>query len=68
MAKGLKSEVDHDHSQKLEEFEQPNLNYVRGLLCAKCNNLLGKLRDNKETLQRLADYLRAHGLTLESVK
>jgi len=66
---GLKSEVDHDHSQtKEDEWGQPNLHYVRGLLCGKCNTLLGKLRDNRQTLQRLADYLKRHGDSLETFK
>lgn len=33
---------------------------VRGLLCSDCNLALGKLRDDPETFDRLAEYLRAH--------
>lgn len=39
--------VDHDH-QTME---------VRGLLCGSCNRALGLLKDDKETLIRLATYL-----------
>ena len=30
---------------------------VRGLLCSKCNNAIGLLYDNPETMLRLVDYL-----------
>ena len=40
--------VDHDHSN----------GRVRGLLCRQCNQVLGNVGDNAETLVRLADYLR----------
>jgi hypothetical protein len=39
--------VDHDH----ETGE------IRGLLCFRCNNALGDLRDDYELFQRAADYL-----------
>jgi len=31
---------------------------VRGLLCSTCNRTVGAFRDDAETFQRLADYLR----------
>lgn len=66
---GVKPEIDHDHGQVVEdEFRQINLNYVRGLLCGKCNNFLGKIRDNQATLRRLAEYLKAYGQSLENFK
>lgn len=58
----LKPEVDHCHSLEISDKR-----YVRGILCHKCNELLGKLRDNKETLQRLARYLKRHGESLSDV-
>lgn len=39
--------VDHCHKT----------NKIRGLLCNRCNLLLGKSYDNPEILRRLADYL-----------
>lgn len=59
---GFKPEADHDH--KLD-IEAPN--YARGILCHKCNDLLGKLQDNQETLQGLSDYLLHHGKSLHAV-
>lgn len=56
---GLKPEVDHDHKLDIDD---PS--YARGLLCRRCNDLLGKIQDNRETLQRLATYLKNHGDTL----
>lgn len=49
--------VDHDHVT----------GEVRGLLCSTCNRTVGAFRDDSETFQRLADYLRnppARGIQL----
>lgn len=40
--------VDHCHST----------NQVRGLLCTRCNSLLGMARDNIDILQNAIEYLR----------
>lgn len=39
--------VDHDHKNGL----------VRGLLCSRCNQLLGHLRDDWQAAQRIVNYL-----------
>jgi hypothetical protein len=39
--------IDHDHES----------GKIRGLLCFRCNNSLGDLRENYELFQRAADYL-----------
>lgn len=49
--------VDHDHAT----------GDVRALLCAKCNIMLGGSRDNPETLEAGAAYLRKHAVKRESV-
>lgn len=41
--------VDHDHKT----------NKVRGLLCKRCNSMLGHATDSIEILHRAADYLEA---------
>ena len=48
--------VDHDH--KIEEQSGLRAS-VRGLLCSKCNDLLGHVRDDPATLLRAIDYLNA---------
>jgi hypothetical protein len=48
---GERPEVDHDHET----------GKVRGLLCRKCNDFLGKIKDNRETLERLRAYLERNG-------
>lgn len=44
---GRRLAVDHDHKTGA----------VRGLLCWRCNTLLGWAKDSPRTLRRLADYL-----------
>jgi len=39
--------IDHDHES----------GRIRGLLCFRCNNSLGDLRENYDLFQRAADYL-----------
>jgi hypothetical protein len=46
--KGL--HLDHDH----------NTNKFRGWLCHRCNCALGMVKDNPETLEALAKYLRVY--------
>lgn len=46
--RGRGSHIDHDHSTGV----------VRGVLCQGCNVALGNVKDNPETLERLAAYLR----------
>lgn len=53
MEAALRPEVDHNHSKPKGE--------IRGLLCRKCNDFLGKVQDNQETLGRLLAYLRNGG-------
>lgn len=43
--------VDHNHAT----------NKVRGLLCYRCNTLLGCAKEQETTLQNAVDYLRKHG-------
>lgn len=50
MHRGDLLSVDHDHTSKR----------VRGLLCGRCNQALGLLRDRPELAQRAAAYLAAN--------
>ena len=43
-----KPHIDHCHATKK----------VRGILCKKCNSVLGMVKDNPDTLKNLAEYLR----------
>ncbi len=45
--RGRSLHVDHDHKTGL----------VRGIVCWRCNSLLGKALDTASTLRNLADYL-----------
>lgn len=56
---GVKPEVDHKHEEGEVKYEEKQ---VRGLLCKRCNLFMGKLRDDAQTLRRLADYLENGGV------
>lgn len=45
-------EIDHQH----EPFK------LRELLCGPCNRALGQVRDNKQTLQSMINYLEKHNV------
>ena len=51
MRTGLKPEVDHCHKT----------GKVRGLLCRRCNDFLGKVQDNQALLHALQEYLKRNG-------
>lgn len=44
--------VDHDHSSKM----------IRGMLCSKCNSLLGFAGDEPRILAAAIVYLEEHGI------
>lgn len=48
---GIRPEVDHCHET----------GKVRGILCRRCNDFLGKIKDSKERLYNLLAYLRRNG-------
>lgn len=60
---GVKPEVDHKHvdESKLQPLQKCEAKDVRGLLCRRCNDFLGKVQDNADRLQNLVDYLKRHG-------
>lgn len=39
--------IDHDH----------NTGAIRGFLCARCNNVIGRMQDNPDLLRSAANYL-----------
>lgn len=47
--------VDHDHSccSGIKSCGK----CIRGLLCSNCNRVLGQVKDNKDLLQKMIDYL-----------
>lgn len=47
--------IDHDHTCCPGKDSCGSC--VRGILCSNCNLALGMVRDNSETLRKLADYL-----------
>lgn len=64
MKQGVKAEIDHKHlpeHAKLPPAQKCELCDVRGLLCRRCNDFLGKVQDNQATLKNLVVYLQRHG-------
>ncbi len=61
---GVKPEIDHDHATAVtkEGYDKQEVKKedVRGLLCRRCNDFLGKLNDNRDNLQKMLAYLDAH--------
>ena|SRR6267154_4256292 len=49
---GSRERLSVDHSHLTEE--------VRGLLCQRCNKILGMLGDSQELVLRVSEYLRRH--------
>jgi hypothetical protein len=49
--KQTKPHIDHDHKTGL----------VRGLLCNRCNTVLGLVEDSTARLERMREYLTCHG-------
>lgn len=47
--------VDHCHNAELKGIMK-----IRGLLCASCNNILGRCNDSIEILESAIEYLRKH--------
>jgi hypothetical protein len=43
--------IDHNHDTK----------NIRGLLCVRCNSMIGNAKDNPDILRAGADYLEKHG-------
>lgn len=49
--------VDHDHITKK----------IRGLLCQKCNSMLGLCRDSVEILEKAIEYLKSNNYYLTTL-
>jgi Recombination endonuclease VII len=56
---GRRFAVDHDHAC-CPGSKSSCGKCVRGLLCSRCNFVVGHAYDNPQTLERLAAYLRTH--------
>lgn len=54
---GISLAVDHDHST----------GQIRGLLCANCNQALGKIKDSTDTARNMAKYLEKYALMARSL-
>lgn len=57
VAKGIVKALAVDHDHKIAE-EKGLRASVRGLLCSRCNEILGHLRDDPVAFERAAEYLR----------
>lgn len=58
--KTIRLSIDHEHAPN-EKNRQPweRMISIRGLLCQRCNRVLGAVGDDPQLLRSLADYLEA---------
>ncbi len=59
--------VDHDHSCCPGNKGKTCGKCVRGLVCQRCNNVLGNSQDNIRTLERAVDYIRRYAKDAEII-
>ena len=50
--------IDHDHANGM----------IRGLLCMRCNTMLGYAKDDPGVLRKAADYLESHSVSLRTAQ
>ena len=49
--------IDHDHRYSKKDFKNNSNLLPRGMLCNKCNLILGIAKDDIQRLQSCIDYL-----------
>jgi len=58
--------IDHDHNYKKRDFKNNSELLPRGMLCNRCNLILGIAKDDVQRLQSCINYLNDKNMVINN--